>query len=88
MNNYDRYVTVREKLRLVHEAGYAVDRLRAKGSFAGPIEAFMPGVVTEEKRKLQAWEADAQKDARRAVRVLVDDYFDLKSELANLLEAS
>ena len=57
-------------------------------AFAGPVEAFQPGYVTEEKRKLQAWEADAQKDERRAVRVLVDDYFDLKSELTDLLAAS
>ena len=34
MNNYDRFLVVREKLRLVHEAGYAVDRLRTKGSFS------------------------------------------------------
>lgn len=88
MNNYDRYLAVRDKLRQVHEAGYAVDRLRTKGSFEGPVEAFQPGYLTEEKRKLQAWEADAQKDERRAVRVLVDDYFDLKNELTTLLATS
>lgn len=88
MNNYDRFIAVREKLRLVHEAGYAVDRLRTKGSFSGPVEAFQPDCMTEEKRKLQAWEADADKDERRAVRVLLSDYYDLKSELADLLAAS
>lgn len=88
MNNYDRYLAVRDKLRLVHEAGHAVDRLRTKGSFVGPVEAFQPGYLTEEKRALQAWEADAQKDERRSVKVLVNDYFDLKEELTTLLAAS
>ena len=88
MNNYDRFIAVREKLRLVHEAGCAVDRLRREGSFTGPVEAFQPGYITEEKRKLQAWEANADKDERRAVKVLLADYFAIKGELEALLAAS
>ena len=88
MNNYDRFVAVREKLRLVHEAGYAVDRLRQTGVFTGACEAFQPGQMTKEKRELEAWESAACKDERRAVKVLLTDYFTIKGELEALLAAS
>ena len=88
MNNYDRFVAVRAKLAQIHDAGYAVDNLRKRGAFTGAVEAFQPGFLTEEKHKLLAWEEDARKDERRAVKVLLADYFAIKGELEALLAAS
>jgi hypothetical protein len=88
MNNYDRFLAVRAKLAQIHDAGYAVDRLRQVGVFTGAVEAFQPGQMTKEKRELEAWESAACKDARRAVKVLLTDYFAIKGELEALLAAS
>lgn len=85
MNNYDRFLAVRKKLAQIHDAGYAVDRLRQIGVFTGSIEAFQPDQTTREKRDLEAWEAAACKDERRAVKVLLTDYFTIKGELEALL---
>lgn len=103
MNNYDRFVAVRAKLAQIHDAGYAVDNLRKRGAFTGAVEALAESgqpmepppyrplcclILTEEKHKLLAWEEDALKDERRAVKVLLADYFAIKGELETLLAAS
>lgn len=88
MNNYDRFLAVRAKLAQIHDAGYAVDRLRQTGVFTGAVEAFQPGQMTKEKRELEAWESAARNDQRRAVKVLLADYFAIKGELEALLAAS
>ena len=44
MNNYDRYLAVRDKLRQVHEAAFAVNEFRKRSAyFPGAVEAFKPG---------------------------------------------
>jgi len=86
MNNYDRYLAVRDKLRQVHEAAFAVNEFRKRSAyFPGAVEAFKPGEMTAEKQRLQAWEDDAGKDTRRAVAILLADYCNLKLELEDLL---
>ena len=87
MNNYDRFVAVGEKLKQLSDAGDAVASMR-KGAFPFSLEALRPGYVTQEKRTLRLWEDDVQKDERRAVKVLFQDYLAVKAECEALLAAS
>ena len=88
MNNYDRFVAVGEKLKQLSDAGDVIDSLRKGRGFPFTLEAMRPGFLTQEKHDLRAWEEAVQKDERRAVKVLFQDYLKIKAETEALLAAS
>lgn len=88
MNNYDRFVAVGEKLKQLSDAGDAVASMRKGPGFPFRLEALQTGCSPQEKRELRLWEEDVQKDERRAVKVLFQDYLAVKAECEALLAAS
>lgn len=93
MNTYDK---VEEVLSTLDEVATAIGALVAfdhEGALAPNyawkqrLLAFMPGYHTAEKNALEAWEASAAKDGRRAVQLLLRDYREQKAKLEALLAA-
>lgn len=93
MNIYDK---VAEVLTALDEVATAIGALVAfdHHSPLAPnwdrrkrLSAFMPGYHTTEKNALETWEASVAKDGRRAVHLLLQDYYCEKAKLEALLAA-